>query len=49
MEERKVLDAIITYGLRELIDTLNSLKVDKEDIVQILTKEDKYIAIFYSK
>ena len=48
-EKMKFLDAIITNQLVDLIDKLNTLKVEKQHIVQIFqNNEGKYVAIFYA-
>lgn len=43
----KILDFIQAESLHTLILELNKLRVQKEDLVNIIQKDSSYVAIFY--
>ena len=48
MEENKIMKALTVSTIRELVQSVNSMGIKKEDIVTLLKmREDQYILIFY--
>lgn len=43
---KKYLDAIYKPSIRELLETANSLGINKDDIVSILDKDGQFFLIF---
>ncbi len=46
-KEGKVLHAMQTTTIRELVETANELEIPREDIVSILEKDGHYVLFYY--
>lgn len=48
-KDGKVLHAMQTNTIRELVETANDLEIPREDIVSILEKGGHYVLFYYCK
>ena len=46
-DNKKTMDALLCRTLRELVDTVNTKSIQKEDIVQIVSNNGNYALLYY--
>lgn len=44
---KKWLVALNLYSIRELVDTINNKNIRKEDVLDLIHKDDSYYLLYY--